>query len=202
MLTVGDEFPVFKLQGRGRAWTRARSSPTISSEAHPDKWKVVFFWPKDFTFVCPTEIAEFGRRYKEFTDRDTEVFGVSHDNEYVHLAWRAHASRPEGHPLPHAGRREAGAVGRRRRHPQAGRRAAAGDLHRRSRRTSSATSASTTCRSVAASTRCCACWTGSRPTSCAPATGSPARRRWRRPDHDRARAASARRCPRRPRTSS
>src|SRR6185437_15911765 len=42
------------------------------------KWKVVFFWPKDFTFVCPTEIAGF----------DALIYGVSIDSEFVHLAWR------------------------------------------------------------------------------------------------------------------
>jgi alkyl hydroperoxide reductase subunit AhpC len=87
MLTVGDKFPsvtataVVSLE-KGKEFAH------VSTAGSPDKWKVVFFWPKDFTFVCPTEIAEFGRRYKEFKDRDTEVFGVSHDNEYVHLAWR------------------------------------------------------------------------------------------------------------------
>ena len=92
-----------------------------------------------------------------------------------------------------------GAAGR---HPQAGRRAAAGDLHRRPARHHPPRQRQRPRRSAAAWTRCCACSTASRPTSCAPATGRRARRRWRRPDHDRARATSARRCPRRPRTSS
>ena len=54
----------------------------------PGKWKVVFFWPKDFTFVCPTEIAAFGKLNKDFADRDAVVYGVSTDSEFVHLAWR------------------------------------------------------------------------------------------------------------------
>ena len=87
MLTVGDEFPAFKMTGVV-SLEKGKEFAEISSEAAAGKWKVVFFWPKDFTFVCPTEIAEFGRKYREFTDRDTEVYGVSHDNEYVHLAWR------------------------------------------------------------------------------------------------------------------
>lgn len=49
---------------------------------------MVFFWPKDFTFVCPTEIAEFGRLNEDFADRDAQVLGVSVDSEYVHHAWR------------------------------------------------------------------------------------------------------------------
>jgi peroxiredoxin (alkyl hydroperoxide reductase subunit C) len=42
----------------------------------------------DFTFVCPTEIAEFGRREADFQDRDAQVLGLSTDTHYVHLAWR------------------------------------------------------------------------------------------------------------------
>ena len=49
---------------------------------------MVFFWPKDFTFVCPTEIAAFGKLNGDFNDRDTVVYGVSTDSEFVHLAWR------------------------------------------------------------------------------------------------------------------
>jgi peroxiredoxin (alkyl hydroperoxide reductase subunit C) len=87
MLTVGDKFPAFKMTGVV-SLEKGKEFAEISSAAKADKWKVVFFWPKDFTFVCPTEIAEFGRKYREFSDRETEVYGVSHDNEYVHLAWR------------------------------------------------------------------------------------------------------------------
>lgn len=52
------------------------------------KGAVVFFYPKDFTFVCPSEIIAFDKRYKEFKDRGIEVIGVSTDNEYCHFAWR------------------------------------------------------------------------------------------------------------------
>ena len=48
----------------------------------------MFWWPKDFTFVCPTEIAEFNKKIGDFEDRDTQVIGASTDSEYVHLAWR------------------------------------------------------------------------------------------------------------------
>src|SRR5262249_51874728 len=47
-----------------------------------------FFWPKDFTFVCPTEIVAFGKLSKEFKDRDAVLYGISTDTEFVHLAWR------------------------------------------------------------------------------------------------------------------
>jgi lipoyl-dependent peroxiredoxin subunit C len=87
MLTVGDKFPSFKLKGVV-SLEKGKEFDDVVSESGSGKWKVVFFWPKDFTFVCPTEIAAFGRQYREFVDRETEVYGVSHDNEYVHLAWR------------------------------------------------------------------------------------------------------------------
>jgi len=61
---------------------------------------VVFFWPKDFTFVCPTEIAEFGRRNGDFKDRDAQVLGVSIDTEYVHLAWRKDHPDLKNLPFP------------------------------------------------------------------------------------------------------
>lgn len=52
------------------------------------KGAVVFFYPKDFTFVCPSEIIAFDHRYKDFKERGIEVIGVSCDNEYCHFAWR------------------------------------------------------------------------------------------------------------------
>ena len=61
----------------------------VSLEKYEGKWKVVFFYPKDFTFVCPTEIAAFGKLNEEFEDRDTQVLGGSTDNEYSHFNWRA-----------------------------------------------------------------------------------------------------------------
>jgi lipoyl-dependent peroxiredoxin subunit C len=60
----------------------------IDDKSDAGKWKVVFFWPKDFTFVCPTEIAAFGKLNKDFNERDTVVYGASTDSEFVHLAWR------------------------------------------------------------------------------------------------------------------
>ncbi len=60
----------------------------ISHSDMDNKWRVFFFWPLDFTFVCPTELAEFNRRLEDFTDRDALLFGVSTDSKFVHLAWR------------------------------------------------------------------------------------------------------------------
>ncbi len=94
MLTVGDTFPAFNLTavkggaeglgGPGRSFTQ------ISNGSDAGTWKVVFFWPKDFTFICPTEIAAFGRLNAEFADRDAVIYGVSTDSEFVHLNWRLH----------------------------------------------------------------------------------------------------------------
>ena len=99
MLTVGDTFPRFQLKAVVSADPKSAFTD-ITSESHPDHWKVVFFWPKDFTFVCPTEIAAFGKLNGEFNDRDTVVYGVSTDSEFVHLAWRQH--HPDLHDLPFA----------------------------------------------------------------------------------------------------
>ncbi len=52
------------------------------------KYVLLFFYPLDFTFVCPTEIISFSDRVKEFTDLNVEVIGVSVDSEFSHLAWR------------------------------------------------------------------------------------------------------------------
>ncbi|ASS90849.1 MULTISPECIES: peroxiredoxin [Aeribacillus] len=51
------------------------------------KWTVLFFYPMDFTFVCPTEITAISDRYEEFEDLDAEVIGVSTDTIHTHLAW-------------------------------------------------------------------------------------------------------------------
>ena len=60
----------------------------MTNSTYPGKWLVVFAWPLDFTFVCPTEIAEFGRKDRDFKDRDAQILGLSHDSAFVHLAWR------------------------------------------------------------------------------------------------------------------
>src|SRR5262245_18916921 len=74
---------------------------TISSSQYPGKWLVLYTYPKDFTFVCPTEIVEFDKKLGAFADRDAVVLGGSTDNEHSHLAWRkSHADlRDLKHPL-------------------------------------------------------------------------------------------------------
>ena len=60
----------------------------ITESSFPGKWKIIYFYPKDFTFVCPTEIVEFGKLTKDFEERDAVLLGGSVDNEFVKLAWR------------------------------------------------------------------------------------------------------------------
>jgi peroxiredoxin (alkyl hydroperoxide reductase subunit C) len=99
MLTVGDRMPQFDLQAvvaveQDQAFTR------ITDRSDAGKWKVIFFWPKDFTFVCPTEIAAFGKLNGEFNDRDAVVYGASTDSEFVHLAWRRQHPDLKNLPFP------------------------------------------------------------------------------------------------------
>lgn len=61
---------------------------------------MLFAWPMDFTFVCPTEIAEFGRRHRDFVERDAQLLGFSTDTHYVHLAWRQ--QHPDLKALPYS----------------------------------------------------------------------------------------------------
>ena len=95
MLTVGDKFPQFHLKATVSTDPK-HAFADIDGNSDPGKWKVVFFWPKDFTFVCPTEIAAFAKLNGEFADRDAVIYGASIDSEYVHLAWRqSHADLKE-----------------------------------------------------------------------------------------------------------
>ena len=60
---------------------------TIKLSDYRGKYVVLFFYPLDFTFVCPTEITAFSDSYSSFSDINTEVLGVSVDSEFSHLAW-------------------------------------------------------------------------------------------------------------------
>jgi peroxiredoxin (alkyl hydroperoxide reductase subunit C) len=99
MLTVGDRFPKFSLKAT-TSESLDTAFKTVHHESYPGKWLVVFFWPKDFTFVCPTEIAEFGKKNGDFADRDAQVLGASVDSEFVHLAWRKEHPDLRGLPFP------------------------------------------------------------------------------------------------------
>ena len=87
MLTIGDTFPDFSLQA-AVSREKGKEFETITNKDFEGKWKVIFFWPMDFTFVCPTEIAAFSKRNSDFADRDAQLLGASTDSHFVHLAWR------------------------------------------------------------------------------------------------------------------
>jgi alkyl hydroperoxide reductase subunit AhpC len=99
MLTIGDTFPTFAAKAVV-SLERGKEFADVTSTSFDGKWKVYFFWPKDFTFVCPTEIAAFGKLNADFTDRDTQILGVSTDSEYVHHAWRTHHDDLKALPFP------------------------------------------------------------------------------------------------------
>ncbi len=99
MLGVGAKFPAFSLDATVST-DQGKAFKTITDQDYAGKWKVYFFWPKDFTFVCPTEIAAFGKLNREFQDRDTQVLGGSTDSEFVHLAWRQNHPDLKNLPFP------------------------------------------------------------------------------------------------------
>jgi peroxiredoxin (alkyl hydroperoxide reductase subunit C) len=99
MLTIGDKFPSFNVKA-AVSLEKGKEFADISDKSYEGKWKVYFAWPKDFTFICPTEIAEFGKRNKDFADRDAQVLGFSTDTEFVHLAWRKNHDDLRNLPFP------------------------------------------------------------------------------------------------------
>lgn len=99
MLSVGQKLPPFKLKATV-ALDIDNAFKDITETSYKGKWLVLFAWPKDFTFVCPTEIAEFGKLNKEFKERDAQVLGLSTDSEFVHLAWRQHHKDLKDLPFP------------------------------------------------------------------------------------------------------
>ena len=98
MLGVGQKFPAYSLQAVVST-EKGKAFQTITEQDYKE-WKVYFFWPKDFTFVCPTEIAAFGKLHREFQDRDAQLLGGSTDSEFVHHAWRTHHADLKDLPYP------------------------------------------------------------------------------------------------------
>lgn len=99
MLGIGKKFPEFSLKAAVSSDPKSGIS-NVGSSDFKGKWLVVFFYPKDFTFVCPTEIKAFGDLNGEFRDRDAQVLGASVDSEFVHLAWRQHKDELKDLPFP------------------------------------------------------------------------------------------------------
>jgi peroxiredoxin (alkyl hydroperoxide reductase subunit C) len=101
MLGVGEKFPSFSLNATvGIEKDPKTAFKTVTDLDYADKWKVYFFWAKDFTFVCPTEIAGFGKLNKQFLERDTQILGGSTDSEWVHHAWRNNHPDLKDLPFP------------------------------------------------------------------------------------------------------
>ena len=98
MLTIGQKFPQFSKTAvvsieKGKEFETITSDFLVNED---NVWTVMFWWPKDFTFVCPTEISEFNKSYSEFRDRDTRLIGASTDDELpsiaMAIAWFAFAA--------------------------------------------------------------------------------------------------------------
>lgn len=83
---IGEDVPDFKLQ----MYHKNKIVETHLSD-YRGKWVVLFFYPADFTFVCPTELEDLADHYSEFQKINTEILGVSTDTVYVHKAWHDHS---------------------------------------------------------------------------------------------------------------
>jgi len=81
-LQVGQAAPEFILEG-----VQEKEFREVSLKDYRGKWVVLFFYPLDFTFVCPTEIVGFNERYGEFRQLNAEILGASVDSKFSHLAW-------------------------------------------------------------------------------------------------------------------
>jgi len=82
MIRIGDRAPNFTLKG---IFQGTVSDFTIQS--FPGKWLILFFYPADFTFICPTEVAGFSKMAHQFRAEDAEIFGVSVDSLESHRKW-------------------------------------------------------------------------------------------------------------------
>jgi alkyl hydroperoxide reductase subunit AhpC len=98
MLTVGDRFPAFNLVGVTS--NEMAGFKNFTQESAKGKWQVFFCWPKDFTFICPTEIEAFGEMNPQFEKAKAQVYGLSTDSEFVHLAWRKSHAGLSSLPFP------------------------------------------------------------------------------------------------------
>ncbi|MDR1437489.1 MAG: peroxiredoxin [Puniceicoccales bacterium] len=104
MRTIGDEFPKFQLRALSGLsigeMTAENAFIDINGETYAERWKVIFFYPMDFTFICPTEILGFASLYQDFQRRNAQILACSTDSEYAHWAWRKHSPRLSEIPFP------------------------------------------------------------------------------------------------------
>lgn len=99
MLGIGQKFPTFNLKAVVSDDPKT-AFQEVTNQSYKGKWLVAFFYPKDFTFVCPTEIQGFNELNSQFKDRDAQVLALSTDSEFVHLAWRQHEEKLKGLKIP------------------------------------------------------------------------------------------------------
>src|SRR6476659_11038800 len=93
MKTVGDKVEAFTVTAAKPGFNYHEENgqsafEEITEQSFPGKWKIVYFYPKDFTFVCPTEIVGFDKLAGQFAERDAVLLGGSTDNEFCKLGWR------------------------------------------------------------------------------------------------------------------
>ncbi len=99
MIAVGQKFPQFKVKATVSTDPK-EAFVEITNETYKGKWQLYFFYPKDFTFVCPTEIKGFADMNGQFKDRDAQILAASVDSEFVHMAWRTHHEDLKNLPFP------------------------------------------------------------------------------------------------------
>jgi peroxiredoxin (alkyl hydroperoxide reductase subunit C) len=90
MIGVGEKFPEFQLKSCADV---SGAFPAVGRDTYVGMWLVVVFWPKDFTFVCPTEILGYNALLSDFKKCNAYLLGASTDTDFVHLAWRKSDSR-------------------------------------------------------------------------------------------------------------
>lgn len=98
MLTIGDPFPVFNAQAC--VGNDKNGFTEISNGTYKGKWVLYFFYPMDFTVVCFSELVEFGKKLKDFADRNCVLVAGSTDNAYCHQAWRTSHADLKDLPYP------------------------------------------------------------------------------------------------------
>ena len=86
MIKVGSQMPQFSVDAV--TGLDEHSFTKITDQSYIGEWKVLFFWPKDFTFVCPTELVAFNDLFDNFQERNAQLLGASVDSDFVHLAWK------------------------------------------------------------------------------------------------------------------
>lgn len=79
---INSQLPEFKVQAFQNG-----NFKTVTNEDVLGKWAIFFFYPADFTFVCPTELVDMAEKYEQFKSMGVEIYSVSTDSHFVHKAW-------------------------------------------------------------------------------------------------------------------